>query len=175
VPRGVFVLHEMLCTPPLSPPPNVPPQEPVSTATAHHLTTRERFNIHLSQKFCNDCHSTIDGVGFGFEQFDGMGVYRTTENGSPVDTSGNLVGTDVDGAFVGVAQLEQKLAGSQEVVACFVKQAYRYAMGREESPAAKEVLGAMQSAFTASSPMTDPLRALLGDKAFVLRTVAQSP
>jgi hypothetical protein len=175
VPRGVFVLHALLCVPPISPPPNVPLPPPVSAAAAQHLTTRQRFANHLTQPFCNGCHSVIDGVGFGFEQFDGIGAYRTTENGSPVDTSGDLQGTDVDGPFVGVSQLEQKLIGSQEVVGCFVKQAYRYAMGQEESSAAQAVLAAMQSGFTADSRVTDAFNALLGTPAFVLRTTAQSP
>jgi hypothetical protein len=138
-----------------------------------HQTTRQRFDSHLTAPFCASCHSIIDGVGFGFEQFDGMGVYRTTENGSQVDTSGNLQGTDVDGPFVGVSQLEQKLVGSQEVLSCFVKQAYRYAMGQEESSAAQGALTTMQAGFTADSHMTDALTALLGTNAFVLRTTAQ--
>ncbi len=175
VPRGVFVLLSMLCVPPISPPPNIPAPPPASQAAAQHQTTRQRFENHLTAPFCASCHSIIDGVGFGFEQFDGMGVYRTTENGSPVDTSGNLQGTDVDGPFVGVSQLEQKLAGSQEVLGCFIKQAYRYAMGREESATAQGALASMRSGFTADSHMTDPLSALLGTNAFVLRTTAQSP
>jgi hypothetical protein len=116
------------------------------------------------------CHQAIDGVGFGFEQFDGMGVYRTTENGSPVDTSGNLTGTDVDGPFVGASQLAQKLAGSQEVIACFAKQMYRYAMGQQESDQAQAVLARMTTGFTADSHVTDALRSLISDPAFVLRT-----
>jgi hypothetical protein len=173
VPRGVFVLHAMLCTPPISPPPNVPLPPSASAAAAAHETTRQRFGMHLSQAFCNSCHSVIDGVGFGFEQFDGMGVYRTTENGSPVDTSGTVTGTDVDGPFVGVAQLSQKLAGSQEVLGCFAKQVYRFAMGQEESKASHEVLTAMQAKFTADSRMTDPFQTLVADPAFVLRTTLQ--
>jgi hypothetical protein len=170
VPRGVFVLYAMLCTAPISPPPNIPLPPSASAAAAAHETTRQRFSMHLSQPFCNSCHSVIDGIGFGFEQFDGTGAYRTTENGSPVDTSGTVTGTDVDGPFVGVSQLSQKLLGSQEVLSCYVKHVYRFAMGQEESPASHEVLTAMQSAFTADSHMTDPFQTLVADPAFVLRT-----
>ena len=118
VPRGVFVLNALLCVPPLSPPPNVPSPPPVAETISAHQTTRQRFGMHLSESFCSSCHDTIDGVGFGFEEFDGVGVYRTTENGSPVDTSGNLRGSDVDGPFVGASQLAQKLVNSKEVLGC---------------------------------------------------------
>ena len=174
VPRGVFVLNSMLCRPPLSPPPNVPPAPPVADAIAAHQTTRQRFGMHLNQPFCNSCHAVIDGVGFGFEEFDGMGVHRTTENGSPVDTSGNLQGTDVDGPFVGVSQLAQKLVGSKEVLGCYVKQVYRYAMGQEEGTSSQAVLAAMQADFDADSHMTDPFESLMADPSFVQRTTVQA-
>jgi hypothetical protein len=174
VPRGVFVLNSMLCGPPLSPPANVPPAPPVADAVAMHQTTRQRFDMHLNQAFCKGCHSTIDGVGFGFEEFDGMGVHRTTENGSPVDTSGNLQGSDVDGPFVGVSQLAQKLAGSKEMLSCYIKQAYRYAMGQEETQGSQASLAAMQSHFTADSHMTDAFKSLMADPTFVQRTTIQA-
>jgi|SRR5579872_3268899 len=174
VPRGVFVLNRILCGPPLSPPPNVPPAPPVADAVAAHQTTRQRFDAHLNQAFCKGCHTAIDGVGFGFEEFDGVGVYRTTENGSPVDTSGNLQGSDVDGPFVGVSELAQKLAVSQEMLSCYVKQAYRYAMGQEESDGSQATLAAMQSSFTADSHMTDAFRSLMADPSFVQRTTLQA-
>jgi hypothetical protein len=174
VPRGVFVLNTMLCGPPLSPPPGVPPAPPAADAIAVHQTTRQRFDMHLNQPFCRGCHTAIDGVGFGFEEFDGVGVHRTTENGSPVDTSGNLQGSDVDGPFVGVSQLAQKLAGSKEMLSCYVKQAYRYAMGQEESQGSQAALAAMQNGLTADSRMTDAFKSLMADPAFVLRTTVQA-
>ncbi len=174
VPRGVFVLNSMLCRPPLSPPPNVPPAPPVSGAIAAHQTTRQRFGMHLNQPFCNSCHAIIDGVGFGFEEFDGIGVHRTTENGSPVDTSGNLQGTDVDGPFVGVSQLAQKLSDSKEVLGCYVTQVYRYAMGQEEGSSSQAVLAVMQADFDVDSHMTDPFESLMADPSFVQRTTVQA-
>lgn len=175
VPRGVFVLNSMLCRPPSSPPPNIPAAPPVADAVAAHQTTRQRFGMHLNQPFCNSCHNIIDGVGFGFEQFDGTGVYRTTENGSPVDTSGSLQGTDVDGAFVGVSELAQKLVGSKEMLGCYVKQAYRYAMGQEEGAGSQAVLTAMQADFDVDSNMTEALMALVADPSFVQRTTVAAP
>jgi hypothetical protein len=174
VPRGVFVLNALLCVTPSPPPANVPSPPPVSDAIAAHQTTRQRFAMHLNQSFCSTCHDIIDGVGFGFEEFDGLGVYRTTENGSPVDTSGNLISTDVDGPFVGASQLAQKLVNSKKILSCYVSQAYRYAMGQEESLASRPVLAAMESGFTADSRVTDAFVALMADPSFVQRTTAQT-
>jgi hypothetical protein len=174
VPRGVFVLEALLCQPPSPPPPNVGSPPSVTTAKQQHQTTRQRFDAHLNQDFCKGCHTQIDGVGFGFEEFDGMGVFRTTENGSPVDTSGQLVGTDVDGPFVGAGQLADKLVGSQQVLNCFVKQVYRFAMGQQESDASGALLSKLGSGFTADAPVTDLFMSLIGDPAFVERSTLQT-
>jgi hypothetical protein len=170
VPRGVFVLDALLCAPPSPPPPNVPAPPPASAAAASHQTTRQRFIAHLSEDFCKSCHTVIDGVGFGFEQFDGIGAFRTVENGSPVDASGTLVGTDVDGPFVGASELAAKLAKSAEAFACFEKQFYRYAMGREETASTDPLLASLGAGKSADSRITDLFVALVKDPSFTLRT-----
>jgi hypothetical protein len=175
VPRGVFVLNTLLCTPPSPPPPNVPPAPPASAAAANHQTTRQRFDAHLSDDLCKECHNVIDGVGFGFEQFDGVGALRTTENGSPVDTSGTLLGTDVDGPFIGVSALASKLAGSEQALGCFEKQLYRYAMGREEDASAAPLLASLGAARSADSRITDFLLAIVRDPSFAIRTTVAAP
>jgi hypothetical protein len=174
VPRGVFVLNTLLCTPPSPPPANVPPAPPASGGVQAHQTTRQRFDAHLNEPFCKGCHTAIDGVGFGFEEFDGIGVYRTTENGQMVDTSGTLTNTDVDGNFNGAAELAAKLVTSREVMDCFVRQAYRYAMGQEEEPTSQKTLDAMGTNFAADSHMTDVFMALIADPAFVTRTTTKT-
>ena len=172
VPRGVFVLNAILCSPPSPPPANVPPAPPVTAGSSSHQTTRQRFFDHVSQPLCKTCHSVIDGVGFGFEEFDGMGVYRTTENGAPVDTSGHLLGTDVDGPFVGVSALAAKLATSQDVLRCFVRQVYRFGMGQEESAESAPLLASLEQGFSARTPVTDLFLSLVTDPAFVVRRAA---
>jgi hypothetical protein len=89
-----------------------------------------------------------------------------------VDTSGTLVGTDVDGPFAGASELSQSVLKSQEALGCFVKQIYRYAMGQEETPQAAPVLSAVQGGFTVDARITDALTSLLSDPAFVLRTTS---
>jgi hypothetical protein len=170
IPRGVFVLGAILCSPPHPPPPNIPAAPPPSMAAQNHETTRQRFDQHLTETFCRGCHTQIDGVGFGFEEFDGVGAYRTIENGSPVDTSGVLQGTDVDGPFVGVSELSDKLMTSQQVLGCFIKQVYRFAMGQEETDDSSRMLSAIGTGFSADARVTDVFMSLATDRGFVLRS-----
>lgn len=133
--RGIFVLDKLMCQPPPSPPADVPivPPEPSETKT-----TRERFDAHREDPTCAACHRVIDPVGFVFENYDGMGQWRTHENGQLVDASGGI--TDAEdpsllGAVEGVDQLVEKLVGSRQVHDCMAREIYRYAVGR---PLAKE-------------------------------------
>lgn len=128
--RGLFVREQLLCTIPPPPPPEIdlvpPPIDP-------NATTRERYEQHRDDPACSGCHNLMDPIGFGLETFDGSGRWRTTENGLAIDASGDLVGTDVDGAFVGAAELGARLAGSQMVNDCVATQWFRYGYGRTES------------------------------------------
>jgi hypothetical protein len=168
--RGVFMLNSILCRPPPPRPPRVPPAATQTDAAKGGLTTRERFDEHLSSPFCHTCHESIDGVGYGFEEFDALGAFRTTENGKPVDASGVLTGTDVDGPFVGVSQLAERLAASPQVVDCFVRHAYRFAMGQDEPTPNDGLLLAMKREATSESRMTDALVSLVLQPGFGRRT-----
>jgi Protein of unknown function (DUF1592)/Protein of unknown function (DUF1588)/Protein of unknown function (DUF1595)/Protein of unknown function (DUF1587)/Protein of unknown function (DUF1585) len=128
--RGVFVREHILCQPPPQPPPevNATPPDPDP-----NLTTRARFLVHTQQSECAGCHRMFDGIGLAFEGFDQAGVYRSEENGLPVDMSGEVYGTydkSIAGDFVGPEELAQRLAGSYQVRDCLVTEWYRYSMGR---------------------------------------------
>jgi hypothetical protein len=72
----------------------------------------------------------IDGLGFGFEHYDAIGGFRELDQGLPIDASGNLDGTDVDGPYVGGIELSEALAESETVHDCATRQWVRYAIGR---------------------------------------------
>lgn len=74
----------------------------------------------------------LDPIGWGFENWDAVGRYRTEENGILLDTAGELTQTDVDGVFDGVSELGDLLAGSDKVQSCYTKQWFRYGYGRGE-------------------------------------------
>jgi hypothetical protein len=129
--RGLFVREQLLCTIPPPPPDDVditpPPVDP-------NATTRERYEQHRTDPACSGCHELMDPIGFGLENFDGTGRWRTLENGLDIDASGDLVGTDVDGSFVGAKGLAERLATSTVVSDCVTTQWFRYAYGRTENP-----------------------------------------
>jgi hypothetical protein len=98
-------------------------------------TTRERFKQHSADQRCATCHRLLEGVGFGLEEYDQLGRYRTEEYGLLVDASGNLLDSGdsaVDGTFSGAQELAGKLAQSSQVSACLATQWFRYGMGRGE-------------------------------------------
>jgi len=167
--RGVFVRTAILCAPPPAPPAGIP-RAPGDPPTMH--TTRARYDAHTALPFCQSCHAAIDGVGFGFEQFDGIGALRTVENGDPVDTSGNLIGTDVDGPFVGASQLSSRLRSSRQVADCMVRQLFRYTTGAAEQPDDELFLKAMTDHVDAHTPITDVVVDVLASPRFNWREAA---
>jgi hypothetical protein len=145
VARGVLVRENILCQTLPTPPENVNNTPPDPDP---NLTTRERFNLHTQDPTCAACHQLIDGIGFGFENYDAIGVYRAEENDKPVDASGNIVGTDdINGKFNGVVELSKILAASESVQHCMARQWFRFAFGRIESDDDTAKLKALDDTF----------------------------
>ena len=134
VQRGVFVRQQILCNPVPPPPANF---NPVAPDPDPSLTTRERFAVHTQNTACAGCHKLIDGTGFGFENYDQLGRYRTQENGLPVDASGEMIGMGdgLDGTFNGAEELSKRIAASPRAQNCLATNWFRYAMGRVETEA----------------------------------------
>lgn len=153
--RGKFVREQMFCQ--VAPPPpddvEIEPPDPDPG-----LTTRERFEDHRADVGCGKCHRLMDPIGLAFENYDAAGRWRTLDNGRPVDASGELVNTDVDGPFYGAVELARRTARSGLVRRCFVTQWFRFAAGRSESPRDACSLRRLEQAFTTSG---HDVRALL--------------
>ncbi|MDB4989728.1 MAG: Cellulose-binding domain protein, partial [Myxococcaceae bacterium] len=133
--RGKFVRDRLLCQDLPPPPANLDTTPPGLDPT---LTTRARFAKHTSSPACSGCHQYIDGVGFGFEGFDGIGALRAVENGLQVDLRGDIRGredltADTDEEFNGTVELSSLLAESPTAQSCLTLQYYRYARGYEET------------------------------------------
>lgn len=126
--RGKYVRERMLCQELGAPPPGV---ETLVDPPTPGLSTRERFAEHSTNAACAGCHKLMDPIGFGFENYDAIGAYRTDEYGVPVDASGEIVnGGEVSGAFVGAVAMGAKLAESHLVKACVAEQWLSYAAQR---------------------------------------------
>lgn len=137
VKRGIWVLEQLLC----SPPPPVPSTLEIGDLLpSPDATTREVLELHRADPGCASCHSVIDPLGFGLEDFDGIGTYRTTENGRAVDASGIL--NDVP--FVGSQELIPLIAEDERLAECIAQQLLTYAVGRNfHEPAAKKYARAL--------------------------------
>ena len=146
--RGVFVMDRILCEPRLTPPADADVSVPEQDPNQGPMTNRELFEQRVAPSNCQSCHVRIDGFGYGFEQYDAAGIYRTVDNGLPVDASGFATGIGNDGEYTGAVELQGLLAASDVVHECVVKQWFTYAYGRNPEPADACQLEALHDAFT---------------------------
>jgi hypothetical protein len=131
VKRGVWVLENILGTPPPEPPPNVPALEESTAGSTKILTLREQMTLHRANPACASCHKIMDPIGFALDNFDADGKWRTKqggEGGTPIDASVVLFdGQKVDGP----AGLRQAvLRYSPQFVRMFTEKMMTYALGR---------------------------------------------
>jgi len=148
--RGAWVLSELLCAPPPPPPPGIPALE----AQASVGTIRERMEQHRKNPVCATCHSRMDPIGFAMENFDALGRYRETDNGQPIDATGELPGgTRIDGA----AELAAALKADPRFPRCATRKMYTYALGRAPAGFDEPRLVALTQAFAQSGYRTRAL------------------
>lgn len=145
--RGKFVYEELFCEHVPSPPVGLNVKEPPADPTR---TTRERFTAHREMDACKGCHAMLDPIGFGLENFDGVGLWRETENGKPIDASGELPGVDVAGPFNGPVELARKIAGSSDARNCFADRWLAFAYGRVLSDGDACTRAQLENAFSES-------------------------
>jgi hypothetical protein len=128
VKRGKWVLENLLGTPPPPPPPNVPPLEDGNGAELKG-TLRSRMEQHRDNPACYSCHALMDPIGFGLENFDAVGAWRTTESGQPVEAIGTLATGE---SFTGPIELNTILTQKKKklFVECLVRKMLTYALGR---------------------------------------------
>jgi len=132
--RGLLIRRNLLCEDLPPPPPfagGVPDVDPAAT-------TRERFAQHTNNPVCAGCHNYIDSVGFGLERFDPVGRWRETENGKPIDPTGDLndvdhLGTGTSAPYATLPELASVIARSTAAPSCFVRQYLRFSRGLRET------------------------------------------
>src|SRR5262249_24533601 len=95
---------------------------------------------------CAACHSLMDPLGLTLENFDAIGQLRTTDQGLPIDVSGNLDGT----SFNGPIELGQLLSQSPAAATCMLRSIYRYATGHVEVASEAPLLADLGQRFRAS-------------------------
>lgn len=142
--RGKFVNEMLLCRIIPPPPNNVPPLPDASDEP--NTTVRQRLTKHRSDPACAACHALMDPIGFGMENFDTIGKYRTTDNNLPIDATGTLDGT----AFDGLGLLGTALRKEAAVGPCAVSKVYTYLLGRTINDKDSTAIDALSGYFAAN-------------------------
>lgn len=181
--RGKLVRERLLCQ--LLPPPPAglviqpPPLDPTQT-------TRERYAAHSSVEPCQGCHRLMDPIGLSFEHFDGIGRFRSSDNGKLIDARGEILDSkNSNGTFDGVSQLIDQLDASPEVQACYSLSWLRFAYGLKETAESSCLVERIQGALSDSvgslgaifSVLTqaDQFYARTGDPTYVPPPPVQEP
>lgn len=88
----------------------------------------------------------MDSLGFGLENYDAIGRWRVTDNGLPINATGELNGVAFsDGVTLGAA-----IAQDDATMNCMVRKTYRHVVGRAEGPGDEPLIEDLRAGFLAS-------------------------
>jgi hypothetical protein len=145
--RGQWVLANLLCSPPPSPPDNVPPLD--ATVVPPGSSQRVQLDAHATNPACASCHVLMDPIGYGLEHFDGVGQWRDTDGTAAIDATGKLPnGQTFDGALQLVSLLKQQTAS---ISACATQKIFAYSLGRDPVPTDQCQLSQLGTAFAGAN------------------------
>jgi hypothetical protein len=119
--RGKWVLDNLLCDPP-QPPPAAFPITP-------NQSEAQRSAGRLANRACMNCHNALDNLGFGLQNFDSIGKYRTMDEGGQTITPGGHYPGGVN--YLGTSQLSKAIASDPRFAFCVTKKMLTFATGRE--------------------------------------------
>jgi hypothetical protein len=159
--RGRAIREVLLCQPVPNPPANVDFSGFNDTSNAVLKTARQRLTRHVSDPVCASCHKITDPLGLPLERFDGVGTFRDSENGAPIDAGGSFEGKTFDGANA-LGYLMSQSSGPTE---CLTSRAAEYATGQVTDKLPKGWVDALVKAFQAGGYKYPGL----------IETIAQSP
>jgi hypothetical protein len=132
VKRGLFLLDNVLGTPPPPPPPDIPALEDAAEGKGPQ-TLRETLKAHRSQALCSSCHSRMDPLGLALENFNALGRWREKDSGQPIDAAGQLLTGE---PFRNVRELKHILVTQRRLdyYRCLTEKLLTYALGRGLGP-----------------------------------------
>jgi mono/diheme cytochrome c family protein len=134
--RGKYVLENILGTPPPPPPPDVPQLDDASVGATASL--RQQMEAHRASAVCASCHSKMDVLGFGLENYDAIGAWRTSDGKFPVDSTGTLPNGK---SFSTPAEMRRVLlANLPQFEHCVAEKMLTYALGRGLGPSDRNTL-----------------------------------
>jgi hypothetical protein len=128
VKRGKWVLEQIVGDPPPPPPPAVEPLPEQGASGTAGMSLRQLMERHRQDAVCASCHTKMDAIGFGFENFDAIGRWRTSDNGAALDTAGTLPGGV---SFNGPTELKTLfLSRKEEFTRSLTEKMLIFALGR---------------------------------------------
>ncbi len=139
--RGKALREVFLCEKVPPPPGNVDFSLVQNTSDPRYKTVRQRLTVHRSAPMCAGCHKITDPIGLAFENFDTAGEYRSTENGAPIDASGELNGQSFDG----VGQLAEIIRDDPATTSCLINRVYAFGTERQPTPQEHAWLTSLQA------------------------------
>jgi len=166
--RGLAISQSVLCAK-LGPPPPDTPGPGALPAQSPDQTTREWITAVTSRPECAGCHAAyIDPLGFAFENFDGMGRERRTDNGKPVDTKASYPFAEGTQSYANAQELMQILADSTQAHTCYAKKVSSFALQRDIVEGDRPLLAALAKVSKADS-LKEMIVSLARDPAFRAR------
>lgn len=171
--RGIYIRTRLLCQTIPPPPPSVNADQPPTSANSSPCKV-DRYSSHSTNGNCHSCHMNLDPVGFGLENYDKQGAWRTTDTGlpqCPIAGTGTIAGLPGgDKAFAAEPGLTDVLLQSGQFEQCIVTQVYRFAMGRREQAADQPLISNLTTAFKANGRVFNSmLLDFVSDETFTYR------
>lgn len=130
VKRGVFILENILGTPPPPPPAEVPElEEAKKEISGRQPSLREVLELHREKPLCSSCHARFDPLGLALENFNALGMWRDKDNAQPINAAGTLISGE---SFSDVRDLKQILCNEhrEDFYRCLTERLLIYALGR---------------------------------------------
>jgi hypothetical protein len=125
--RGYALRDVFLCQHVPDPPANVNFTAVEEAAHGKNVTARDRLKRHATEPACAGCHKVMDPAGLTLESYDGIGTFRTIENGGRINTRGSLDGVNFDSSD----ELAKALRNHRETPRCVAERLYKSAVGRD--------------------------------------------
>lgn len=167
--RGKAIRELLLCQK-IPDPPSTVNFDQFNDPHSPNKTARDRLRAHAVDPACAGCHKLMDPIGLALEHFDGAGQLRATENGEPIDTSGELNGV----RFADAKGLGQALRRDPAATSCVVRRAFSYAAARGIERGERDWIAYLEQRFAADGyRLQDLIRRIATSDA--LYTVASPP
>jgi Protein of unknown function (DUF1588)/Protein of unknown function (DUF1592)/Protein of unknown function (DUF1585) len=173
--RGVFWVRKLMCMDMAPPPPGLD----LTLYEAVHKTERERIEMTTAKPVCAGCHRIINPFAFFQENYDALGRWRSEDHGLKIDASMSMEHPDDPSAKIevtdGPVKALQALTNSYRFQQCFVRQLFRFYMGREEAAADDPLLRSLFLTFAGNEQQIWPVLKGLMRSDLVSGPVSKTP